>query len=162
MKQDRFLIGILVFIGLLVIAALTLFIVRNHAPVYGVEDSPQGVVRNYAVALQKGDYERAYSYLANMDTKPTFDAFTSEFTNKQLDFGNAALEVGQETRQMDNGTWVTVTIHYAGSGLLDNGWSNQDKVVLIKQHGTWKITYFPYPYFDNGLWFQTTPGPVKP
>jgi hypothetical protein len=63
---------------------------------------------------------------------------------------------------MDNGTWVTVTIHYAGSGLLDNGWSNLDKVVLIKQQGAWKITYFPYPYFDNGSWFQTTPGPVKP
>src|SRR5512147_1868933 len=38
MKQDRFLTGILIFIGILVLAAVGLFFLRNKAPAYGPED----------------------------------------------------------------------------------------------------------------------------
>ncbi len=51
MKQDRFLMGILIFIIVLVVAALVLFFVRNEKPIYGAEDKPEGVLYNYALAL---------------------------------------------------------------------------------------------------------------
>jgi hypothetical protein len=162
MKQDRFLIGILVFIGVLVIAALALFFIRNQAPAYGPEETPQGVVRNYAVALQKGDYVRAYGYLAEQDNKPTYDSFLSVFLTKQLDFSNAALEMGGVQQQTGSETWIAVTVQYAGSGPFDNGWSNPDKATLVRQNGIWKITYLPYPYWENGIWFQPTPPLLKP
>jgi hypothetical protein len=162
MKQDRFLIGIMAFIGLLVVAALALFIVRNQAPAYGSEDTPQGVVRNYAVALQKGDYARAYGYLADQANKPSYDSFLSTFLTKQLDFSSAALDIGSLEQQTGSQAWVSVTVQYAGTGLFDNGWSNPDKATLVLQNGAWKITYLPYPYFQGGLWYQPTPVPIKP
>jgi len=68
MKQDRFLLGILIFIGLLVIAALALFFIRQDSQVYVADDTPEGVTRNYALALQKQDFQRAYDYLAEKTT----------------------------------------------------------------------------------------------
>jgi hypothetical protein len=160
MKQDRFLMGILIFIGVLVVAALVLFFARNEKPAYGPEDKPEGVLYNYAVALQLHDYERAYSYLAKKDNQPTYNIFHQAFLTRQLDTSNSALQVGN-VQMLENGeAWVSVTIEYAGNGLLNNGWSNTDKGTLVQQNGAWKITYLPNPYWGWD-WYQVTPVPAK-
>jgi hypothetical protein len=160
MKQDRFLMGILIFIGVLVAAALMLFFVRNEKPAYGPEDKPEGVLYNYAVALELHDYERAYGYLAEKDNKPTYNTFQQAFLTRQLDTSTSALQIGN-VQMLENGqAWVNVTIQYAGSGLLNNGWSSSDKGTLVKQNGVWKITFLPNPYWGWD-WYQPTPVPVK-
>src|ERR1035437_232728 len=145
MKQDRFLMGILIFIGLLVVAALALFFVRNGKPAYGAEDTPEGVLTNYAVALQLHDYERAYAYLAKKDNQPTYNTFYQAFLTGQLDTSTSALQIGNVQMLSNNEAWVNVTIQNAGSGLLNNGWSSTDKGTLEKQNGAWKITHLPNP-----------------
>ena len=158
MKRDRFLIGILVFIGLLVIAALVLFFIRNEAPAYGPEDTPEGVIHNYAVALQKRDFERAYSYLAEKENKPTLEYFRQAFLTRQLDISNTALQVGKAQIGTDDEAMVDVTIMYAG-GPFSQGWSNTQTAMLTKQDGAWKIVSMPNPYWGWD-WYQPTP--VKP
>jgi hypothetical protein len=161
MKQDRFLMGILTFIGLLVIAAVVLFFVRNERPAYGPENKPEGVLYNYAVALQLHDYQRAYGYLADNNNKPTYNAFYQAFLTRQLDTSTSALQIGNVQLLANGDAWVNVTIQYAGNGLLNNGWSNSDKGTLVLQKGAWKITYLPNPYWGWD-WYQPTPAPVKP
>ncbi|HEX7555256.1 MAG TPA: hypothetical protein VF338_01435, partial [Leptolinea sp.] len=75
MKQDRFLVGILIGIGVLVIVALSLFFIRRGAFQYTDDTTPEGTIRNYMLALQKRDFEKAYSYLAEGEFKPDFNAF---------------------------------------------------------------------------------------
>ena len=160
MKQDRFLMGILIFIGVLVVAALVLFIVRNEKPVYGPEDKPEEVLYNYAVALQLHDFERAYSYLAEKANKPTYNTFHQAFLTRQLDTSNSALQIGN-VQMLENGeAWVNVTIQYAGSGLFNNGGYSSDKGTLVRQNGAWKITFLPNPYWGWD-WYQPTPAPAK-
>jgi len=161
MKQDRFLMGILTFIGLLVIAAVVLFFVRNEKPAYGPEDKPEGVLYNYAVALQLHDYQRAYGYLADNNNKPNYNAFYQAFLTRQLDTSTSALQIGNVQMLANGDAWVNVTIQYAGNGLLNNGWSSSDKGTLVLQNGAWKITYLPNPYWGWD-WYQPTPAPVKP
>ena len=159
MKQDHFLMGILIFIGVLVVAALGLFFMRSQKPAYGREDTPGGVLYNYAVALELHDYERAYSYLADKDNKPTYDAFHQAFLTRQLDPSTSSLQIGN-VQMLENGeAWVNVTIQYAGNGLFNNGYSNNDKGTLVKQKSAWKITYLPNPYWGWD-WYQPTPKPV--
>ena len=160
MKQDRFLIGILIFIGLLVIAALALFFVRNQAPAYGSEDTPTGVLYNYAVALQLHDYQRAYTYLAEKENKPTYDAFRQAFLTRQLDTSATALQIGDVQTMENNEAWVTVTVQNAGSGIFNSGWSNSSQAVLEQKNGVWKITSLPNPYWGWD-WYTPTPVPVK-
>ena len=62
MKNDRFLLGILIGIGLLVALALGLYFLRQEGPAYREDQTPAGVVHNYITAVQLGDYERALEY----------------------------------------------------------------------------------------------------
>jgi len=161
MKQDRFLIGILIFIGVLVVAAVVLFLVRNEKPAYGREDTPEGVIYNYAVSLQLHDYQRAYGYLAEKANRPRYDAFYQAFLTGQLDTSTSALQIGNVQMMSSDEAWVSITIQNAGSGPLDNGYSSTDKGTLEKQNGAWKITYLPNPYWGFD-WYQPTPVPAKP
>lgn len=147
MKQDRFLIGILIFIALLVVAALTLFFVRQDvSATYLPDDTPEGVVYNFALAIQRQDVERAYSYLADLEYKPTAEAFNQVILYGYLDT-SASVQVG-EVQVMGEDAWVTVIIHYASSGLFDTGWDSTENAVLVLQDGEWKISYMPYPYWS--------------
>lgn len=162
MKQDRFLLGILIFIGLLVVAAVALFFVRNQSPTYGPENTPQGVLYNYAVAIQLNDYARAYGYLAEKNNKPTYDNFRQAFLTRQLDTSTSALQIGDaQMLQNDGEAWVNVTVQYAGNDVFNGGYSTTDKGTLIQQNGVWKITYLPNPYWGWD-WYTPTPVLVKP
>ncbi len=160
MKQDRFLVGILIFIGVLVVAALGLFFVRSRAPAYGPEDTPQGVVHNYVVALQLKDYVRAYSYLARKADQPSLDAFSRAFMANQLNPGTSDLQIGEAQILPGGEAWVDVTIQYGGGGVFDRGYSNPERAILIQQGGAWKITSLPYPYWGFD-WYTPTPPPIK-
>ncbi len=160
MKQDRFLTGILIFIGVLVVAAVALFFVRSRAPAYGPDDTPQGVVYNYATALQLHDYARAYNYLAQKPNRPTYESFQQAFLTYQANPSNAALQVGDVQTLPDGETWVSLSIQYAGGGLFSRDYSATDKAVLVDQNRAWKLTYMPYPYWGFD-WYQVIPTPAK-
>jgi hypothetical protein len=161
MKQDRFLMGILIFIGLLVLAALALFFLRQDAQVYGADGTPQGVTRNYALALQKQDFQRAFAYLADNDNKPTYDAFRRAFLTNQLDVSSNALQVGAIQYFNENEATVSLTVLYAGGGPFTQSWSYTDTATLVLQGGAWKLSYMPYPFWSYD-WYQPAVLPVKP
>ena len=161
MKHDRFLLGILVFIALLVAAALTLFFTRQDMQTYGAEAAPEGVMRNYVLALQNRDFERAYGYLADKDNKPTLDTFRQAFLNRQLDISNAAIQIGSVEMIGSDQAMVEVTIVYASSDPFSTGWSSNETALLVEQDGAWRISSMPYPYWGWD-WYQPTAAPVKP
>jgi hypothetical protein len=161
MKQDRFLVGILIFIGLLVIAALVLFFVRQDVQVYGADDTPEGVIRNYALALQKQDFQRAYGYLADEDNKPTYEAFRRAYLTNILDVSSNALQVGNVQYISGNEATVSLTVLYAGGGPFSQGWSSTDTAALVQQDGAWKLIRMPNPFWAYD-WYQPTPVPGKP
>ena len=95
MKQDRFLLGILVGIGILVLVAVGLFLTRQDTQEYRADDTPEGVVHNYALALYRGNHEKAYAYLADVENKPTYSEFRESFFNQYIDPSNVGLEIGE-------------------------------------------------------------------
>ena len=161
MKQDRFLMGILIFIGLLVSAALALFFIRQDTQVYGAEDTPEGVIRNYTLALQKQDFQRAYDYLADKDNRPTYEAFRRAFLTNQLNVSSNALQVGSVQYLNGGEATVSVTVLYAGGGPFTENSSSIDTASLVQQEGAWKLNYMPYPFWSYD-WYQPIPQPVKP
>jgi hypothetical protein len=156
MKQDRFLIGILIFIGVLVIVSLAMFFIRQESRDYGPEDTPEGVVYNYVLAIEKGEFERAYGYLAE-ENKPSYDSFMQNFYYVAED---AALEI-QSSRIEQDQAWVSVVVHYTGTGPFDTGWSSPDTARLVKEGGRWKLIYMPSPYWGWN-WYQSPVEPVSP
>lgn len=62
-SSDKFLIGIVVGAILLVAVSLVLALLQPK-PTYRAEDTPEGIAHNYLLAIQQGEYTRAYGYLS--------------------------------------------------------------------------------------------------
>jgi hypothetical protein len=143
MKQDRFLLGILIGIGALVLVALALFLTRKDVSMtYGPDDTPEGVVYNYVVAVFKRDYEKAYSYLAEKKDKPTLERFRESFLQNMVNPDNAGVDIG-ETEISGDQAFVTVYIQYGSGDPFSSGYRNEERAVLVKQSGQWKLTQMP-------------------
>ena len=146
MKQDRFLIAILGFVGLLVAVALVLFFLRQDTNEYGPEDAPDGVARNYIIALYKNDFERAYSYLQDSDTKPDNLEFQQAFLGDYLEISNVSVKIS-EVEVLGDEAIVQLTVTHGGTDPFQGAWSNKESALLTLQAGDWKITEMPHPYW---------------
>ena len=151
MKNDRFLLGILIGIGLLVALALGLYFLRQEGPAYREDQTPAGVVHNYITAVQLGDYERAYTYLAEKSDKPNYESFRQAFIS-MLDPQNASIQIGA-TYTTDQEANVEITILRSNNGLFGGTYREQQSALLIQQDGEWKLFNGPYPYW-NWDWYQ--------
>ena len=146
MKQDRFLIVILGFILFLVVIAVGLFFIRQEPQTYGPEDSPEGVVRNYVLALQADDYLRAYGYLQDATDKPNFSTFQQSLLRNETRFSSIGVQLG-EVEIWENNARVDVNIIHNSSDPFDSTWNENATALLLLQDGKWVITSMPYPYW---------------
>lgn len=157
MKQDRFLTGILIGIGVLIIIALGLFFTRQDKRDYVAEDKPEGVVYNYVLAVVNKDYQKAYTYLADLDNKPTYEQFRQSFFNGMVNSSNVGVDVGTADINGDEAI-VDVTLAYSSSDPFSSSYQNSDRALLVLQNGTWKISSMPYNFWDYN-WYQKLPKP---
>ncbi|MBN1666236.1 MAG: hypothetical protein JW862_04085 [Anaerolineales bacterium] len=155
MKQDRFLIAILVAIGLLAVAALVLFFARPQEQSYGDDSTPAGVVRNYVLALQQNDYEKAYEYLSTDADMPTASEFRRVFLSQELDVTQVSVQIQESEQAAKEGIVKLVLIHGNGSP-FQNSWHESTNAVLVEEQGAWKIVSMPYPYWYWD-WYTLTP-----
>ena len=156
MKQDRFLIGILIGIGLLVVVALAVFFTRKDTQTYVSDDTPEGVVHNYVVAVLNKEYEKAYGYLADLENKPTYDEFHNSFLTGMVNPDSSGVDVGQSDITGDDAT-VDVTLVYNPTDPFSTGYRDTQRAILVLQNGAWKISSMPqYNFFDYN-WYQEMP-----
>jgi hypothetical protein len=162
MKQDRFLTGILVGIAVLVVVALSVFFVRKYSQSYISEDTPEGVVHNYVLAVLNNDYEKAYGYLADLDHKPTYEQFRDAFLKGMVNPNNAAVDIGNSELNNDTAS-VEVALIYNPSDPFSTGYRDIQRAILVRQNGAWKLSLMPGYYFWDYNWYpqvEVTP-PVK-
>ena len=153
MKQDKFLTGILIGIAVLVVLALVVFFLRKDGLQYGAEDTPEGVVRNYVIALYKGEYDRAYTYLANLPNKPAVEKFRQDIGNGSVNLAAAGIEI-LKTDISGETAYVSVAMVYGSSDPFSGGYSgNTTTALLVKQSDGWKIKEMPSPYWGYD-WYQ--------
>ncbi|WP_298009238.1 hypothetical protein [Anaerolinea sp.] len=159
MRQDRFLTAILAGIGILMLLSLSLYFLRRVDLTYGAEDTPSGVLRNYIIALQKRDVERAYTYLADQDNKPSLAAFRAPLESYLYrELSTTAVRIVEESVQGDEAT-VTVQLVRGQNQPFNTSFRETQTATLVRQGGAWKISSAPYPYWAYE-WYA--PEPVKP
>ena len=154
MKQDRFLIGILGGIAVLIIVALAIFFVRlNNKQVYVDESTPEGVVHNYVLAILNKDYQKAYGYLADLSYKPTFDQFRQSFTVGGLNPSSVSIQIGTAEISADDAS-IQINVLYTSGDLFSSGYTNAGSAQLVKQNGAWKISSMPSGNLWDYSWYQ--------
>jgi hypothetical protein len=158
MKQDRFLLVLLGVILALIVLALALFFTRQQSLDYVADDSPQGVVHNYVIALLKKDYEKAYSYLYEDPKKPSLETFKTAFVSRQLDPSAVSVEIG-DMQQGERQVTVNLLILHSGTDPFSSGYNEQASATLVlTKKGEWKLSSMPYPFWS---WDWYNP-PVEP
>ena len=156
MKQDRFLTGILVGIGLLVVVALAVFFTRKDSQTYILDDTPEGVTHNYVVAVLEKDYEKAYGYLADLEHKPTYEQFRDSFLKGMINSSGYAVDIGQ-SEIVDDSATVEIALIYNASDPFSTGYRDtSQRGILVKENGLWKLTSMPYNFWDYN-WYQELP-----
>lgn len=144
-SYDKFLVAIVVGAGLLIVAAFAIMLLRPKAE-YHSEDSPEGIAHNYLLAVQKGDYERAYGYLApSLSGIPgDLEEFIENIEDRSWSFRldtDATLQV-ESVRTTGDLAVVTIreTRFYA-SGIFDNYQETDTfKMDLSPYDSAWRIT----------------------
>ena len=156
MRQDSFLTGILIGIALLIVAALAVYFTRRDQGNYVAENSPQGVVHNYVLAVLRKDYQKAYGYLADLDNKPTFAQFRQAFAVGRLNPADNGIKGGTAAVSGEDAT-VEVSMIYAASDPFSSGYNNVGSAQLVRQGAVWKISSMPTYNLWDYSWYQ--PGP---
>jgi hypothetical protein len=159
MRQDRFLLIVILAITGLVMLSLVIFFIRGGSQEYSLESGPSGVVRNYLLALQKGDYPRAYAYLAEQQGKPDFERFQSDFLTLKREISNVSLQLGS-VEQTGEQALVFLTIIHSGNGPFGDVWREDTNALLTSDGtGSWKITRMPYPFWGTSWYPIKMPTP---
>jgi hypothetical protein len=156
MKQDRFLTGILIGIGILIVVALAVFFSRHDQASYVSDGTPDGVVHNYVLAVLNQDYEKAYGYLADLDHKPTFSEFRQPFAVGRIGQQDIGIKVGRAQVNGDSSA-VEVTMVYSQGDPFGSELNNAGSAQLLLQNGSWKISSLPAYNLWDYSWYQAPP-----
>jgi len=156
MKQDRFLTGILIGIGVLVVVALAVFFTRKDTQDYISENSPEGVVHNYVLAILNKDYEKAYGYLAELEYKPTYEEFRRPFLNGYVNPDTTAVDVGISEISGDEAS-VEISQIYNQGDPFSSGYRDTQRAILVRRNGAWKLSNMPAYNFWDYSWYTEVP-----
>lgn len=143
---DKFLIGIVAGVVILVVAVLVVAVLRPNQPAYEPDDTADGVAHNYLLALQLEDYARAYGYLSRtLPGRPAdAQAFARYVQDNRWRLGYGADDVSlaiEAVEVVGNRGKVIVrrTVFHRG-GLFDSGQSSGTfEMTMHREGGAWKV-----------------------
>ena len=150
---DRYLIGIVVGIVLLVVASFIVVLLRPQ-PEYRSTDSPESTVHNYLLALRNDDYERAYAYLStNLISYPAdLQTFVEDVENQSWLFRtnqDVSLNVQSARIIGDVATVEVLETRFSNNRLFDSGHYESHFDMKVRLEGdTWKL-------FDGDSYWNT-------
>ena len=149
---DKFLIGIVAGVVLLVSAAFAVALLRPEAT-YGPDGTPESAAHNYLLALQKKDYARAYSYLS--PTLAGYPATVEEFT-QAIEDNDYAFRLNDESTALAvesahvTGNLATVKVRatrfYNGGLFGSSEYTETFEMHFRLQSGAWKL------FNSNSYW----------
>ena len=140
--SNRLLLGFGIAVGVLVIVALVLVLtIPTQETRLLPENTPEGIVQRYFLALEAEDYVKAYSYLSPPPSdKLTYEEWRRRFVISEERPG-WKVTLGKSVVR-DNEATVDVGVDvFRPRGPFDNPVSTQHVTFFLKKEGTiWKIT----------------------
>ena len=140
--STRWLLGFGVAIGVLVIVAVVLVLTIPAQEVYLLpEDTPEGTVQRYFLALQDEDYLKAYDYVSfPPNERYPYEEWRGPFisSGEKREF---KVIMGKSLVKDNEATVDVVVDVYRPGGPFENPVHTQHITFFLKKEGTsWKIT----------------------
>jgi hypothetical protein len=145
-SNDKFLLGIVVFI-LLVVGITFVLVLTQSEPAYQSDHTPEGVVYNYLLALKEGDYERALDYISPcVKNRPGSAEAFARTVNKERywDFRNLDRDTSLTISSVTGGNkYASVSVLetiFRSNNVLDASVNhNEFEMKLTQQDKEWKL-----------------------
>ncbi len=144
-SSTKFLLGIVIGIVLLVIVTFTVVMMRPE-PTYQDDTTPEGAAHNYLLAIQNGDYERAYSYIPEAYQFPeNADQMGYDIEQRTWQFDTGSdISLSVESSRMRGDEKAAVTIRkttFHNSGLMGSSQSTRTFTLdMVLEDGVWKVS----------------------
>ncbi len=148
-SSRRWLIIFAIIIGVFVIATVSvvLFTKGNKVTLLS-EDTPQGIVQRYLIAIQEKNFQKAFNYLSFSPTEKIITYDNWIMGSYSLNTATWKASLGKTTQDGDIATVeVTLDIFRAGEPLSDTQRSQQITFQLKKIGNSWFITSPTYLYW---------------
>ena len=159
---DKYLIGIVAGIVVLVVVALVVTLMQPEST-YQAEDTPGGVAYNYLLALKKADYERAYGYLSPqlLGYPKTLERFIDQIQSSSYNYqfrypplDNSTLSVKSEVITINYADVTILASIFSGGSLFESGTNNITFDMKLRHvNSKWKITNSDRYFLD--CWTQS-------
>jgi hypothetical protein len=132
-------------IGILALTALVLVLIKGNSPVELLpEDSPQGVVQRYMIAIDEGDYAAAWGYLAPRPDgeKLAYDAWLRSVMAPSSGSSSYRATLGDTSVSGDSATVEVIVDHLRSQDGIFGDPVDTSRVdfFLQKLDGAWKIS----------------------
>lgn len=143
-RTDKFFIGIVVGVILLVVVVFV-YIQSSSEGTYIQDDSPEGVMHNYMLALQKKDYERAYSYLSPklLGYPKDVNAFIDDVLDHSWYFEMDSVTISVDRGEITGGTRAAVEVResrFYDGDFFDGGSRIRTYDFRLQlEEGSWRI-----------------------
>jgi hypothetical protein len=154
MKSDKMLVWIVIVIAVLAAAAVLVYSFREEVA-YIDENTPEAVVHDFVLAIQREDYKKAYGFVL-ADIK--YEEFLEYSVNNTYQEYGIIIE---RSEILDKGTAIVEYLVVVESqSLVDSSYSYPESTTLtIKEEGgDWNISYM-YPYLMD--YYYGLESPVK-
>jgi hypothetical protein len=143
---DKFLIGIVAGVVILVAAVLAIALLRPNEMSYQPDDTPEGVANNYLLALHLEEYDRAYAYLSpSLPGYPDdLEAFERDVEGNRWSFGyyddEVSLAVDAVDVSGDKAKLVVRKTTFRRGDLFESGqYSSTFEMTLRREGGAWRV-----------------------
>jgi hypothetical protein len=152
-SSRKWLIIFAIVMGILVAATVSLVLLTKEKEVALLpEDTPQGLVQHYLIAVQEKNYQKAYNYLSfePAQKNETYGDWLRMVTGEPQISNQAVWKatLGKTTQNEDNATVeVIIDTFHPGGPFGDPLRSETIIFQLIKIDGKWLITSPTYIYW---------------
>lgn len=149
MKTSRTIEFFALFIAIIILIVLLVTYVNENQAKYLQEDQPNGVVNNYILSLNKGDYEKAYTYLADFPNKPDFSKFQNLISQQENEIKKSNVIIGEVIQEGQTLSFqIIIRRNYErNSPTNPNLYNNFGQLTM--ENGDWKILSMPAPYWSE-------------
>lgn len=142
-NSDKFLLAIVAGIILIVVIAF-IVVIRRPEPQFQVDNTPEGVVHDYLLALQLGDYESAYGHLSSEVVYPAdIDEFYDSLREAPWEFtvsDNYSQVIESSEPISDQSVAVKVREIYTTNSLFaGDDYSDTFSMRVENDGGEWKL-----------------------
>jgi hypothetical protein len=150
-SSNRFLLGFGIAITVLVVITITLVLTNRSITTLLPENTPEGTVQRFLLAVQDHDFQKAYSYLNVVESgrKLTYDDWTKSISPRLQNSSTAwKATFGKIAITGDTATVEVLIDIFQPTGPFDNPVRTQaDNYQLKLINRQWSITTRPWLYW---------------